>query len=86
MAKNSSKENTERQKVERSFETSLRRLEEIVESLEGGNTSLDESIKLYEEGMALARSCLTRLNEAKLKLKKIQKDSGGNLEEVDIEE
>ena len=38
-----------------------------------GDSSLEESIKLYEEGMVLAKSCMTQLNEAKLKLKKIQK-------------
>ncbi|MGO9480639.1 MAG: exodeoxyribonuclease VII small subunit [Candidatus Kryptoniota bacterium] len=67
------------------FEEALRRLEEIVETLEAGNSPLDGSIKLYEEGMTLAKSCMTQLNEAKLKLKKIQKNSGGALEETDLE-
>jgi len=67
------------------FEEALKRLEEIVETLEAGNSPLDDSIKLYEEGMTLAKSCMTRLNEAKLKLKKIQKDSGGAFEETDLE-
>lgn len=68
-----------------SFEEALKRLEEIVENLEAGNSSLEKSIKLYEEGMTLAKSCMTRLNEAKLKLKKIQKNSAGALEEIDLE-
>ena len=68
-----------------SFEESVKRLEEIVEILEGGNSSLEESIKLYEEGMALGKTCMTELNEAKLKLKKIRKDSSGGLEETDLE-
>ncbi len=68
-----------------SFEEALKRLEEIVEKLEAGNSSLEESIKLYEEGMILGKSCTTQLNEAKLKLKKIQKDTSGALEEKDIE-
>ncbi len=72
-------------KEELTFEESLNRLEQIVEVLEAGNASLDESIKLYEEGMTLAKSCMTRLNEAKLKLKKIQKNAGGALEESEIE-
>ena len=67
------------------FEEAMKRLEEIVETLEGGNSSLEESIRLYEEGMALGKSCMTQLNEAKLKLKKIQKASNGDLEEKDIE-
>jgi exodeoxyribonuclease VII small subunit len=68
-----------------SFEDSLKRLERIVEVLEGENSSLEESIKLYEEGMLLGKSCMTQLNEAKLKLKKIQKVSGGALEEAHLE-
>jgi len=68
-----------------SFEDAMKRLEEIVGTLESGNSSLDESIKLYEEGMTLAKSCMAQLNEAKLKLKKIQKTTGGAIEEVDLE-
>ncbi len=67
------------------FEEAQKRLEKIVEILEEGKSSLEESIKLYEEGMALGKSCMTQLNEAKLKLKKIQKDSSGVLEEEDID-
>ena len=67
------------------FEESLKRLEEIVDTLEAGNTPLDESIKLYEEGMTLAKSCMMQLNEAKLTLKKIQRAAGGAIEENDLE-
>ncbi|MCL4511323.1 MAG: exodeoxyribonuclease VII small subunit [Bacteroidetes bacterium] len=67
------------------FEEALKRLEEIVDTLEAGSVPLDESIKLYEEGMTLAKSCMTQLSEAKLKLKKIQKNFGGTLDETDIE-
>lgn len=74
-----------KQKEDLNFEESLKRLEEIVETLEAGNAPLEESIRLYEEGMMLAKSCVTRLDEAKLKLKKIQKSAGGALEETDIE-
>ncbi len=67
------------------FEESLKRLEEIVDTLEAGNAPLAESIKLYEEGMTLAKSCMMQLNEAKLKLKKIQRGAGGAIEENDLE-
>jgi exodeoxyribonuclease VII small subunit len=67
------------------FEEALKRLEDIVEALEAGNSSLEESLKLYEEGMSLAKSCMTQLNEAKLKLKKIQKSADGTVEEADFE-
>ncbi|MGB9592083.1 MAG: exodeoxyribonuclease VII small subunit [Candidatus Kryptoniota bacterium] len=68
-----------------SFEDSLKRLEEIVQMLEDGSASLEESLKLYEEGMSLAKHCIMQLNEAKLKLKKIQKNFSGELEETDLE-
>ncbi|MFZ1081179.1 MAG: exodeoxyribonuclease VII small subunit [Candidatus Kryptoniota bacterium] len=67
------------------FEKALKRLEEIVETLEAGDSPLEQSIKLYEEGMMLAKSCMTQLNEAKLKLKKIKMNSGGAFEETDLE-
>lgn len=74
-----------KEKEGHSFEEALKRLEEIVDTLEAGNSPLEESIKLYEEGMMLAKSCMTQLNDAKLRLKKIQKNFGGALEESDIE-
>ncbi len=74
-----------KQKSELTFEESLKRLEEIVDTLETGNAPLEESMRLYEEGMALSKSCMTRLNDAKLRLKKIQKNAGGALEETDME-
>ena len=46
------------------FETSLEKLEKIVERLESGKLSLEDSIKSFEEGMKLARSCEESLNEA----------------------
>lgn len=69
-----------------SFEQALGRIEEIVDRLEEGKSSLEESIKLYEEGMMLAKSCAAQLNEAKLKLKKIQKNAAGGFEESDLKE
>jgi len=45
-----------------SFEESLKRLEEIVEELEKGELSLDEALKLYEEGMYFSDRCLEKLN------------------------
>lgn len=51
-----------------SYEQSVKRLEEIVAMLEKGNLSLDESLKLYEEGALLSESCRKMLSEAKLKI------------------
>lgn len=50
------------------FEASLLELEKIVEKLEGGETSLDESIKLFEKGMELSNDCRKTLNAARHKI------------------
>ena len=59
-------------KKEKSFEESLRRLKEISETLEGNEVGLDDSIKLYEEGVKLAKKCYTTLSEAELKIKELK--------------
>ena len=65
------------------FEYSLKRLEEIVESLERGDVSLEDSLKMYEEGVQLSKVCLERLTQAELKLKKLTKDIDGKFELLD---
>lgn len=50
------------------FEASLSQLEKIVEKLEGGEISLDESIKLFEKGMELSNDCRKTLNNARQKI------------------
>jgi len=54
-----------------SFESSLQKLEEIVEQLEEPDLPLDKSLKLFEEGIKQARSCETRLTEAEGKVEKL---------------
>ena len=62
-----------------SFEKKLTRLEEIVHKMEGGEMSLDESLKLFEEGVKLSRDCNTELSEAEQKVKKlVGVDSNGD--------
>lgn len=46
---------------EPSYEQSLERLREVVDLLEGGNLGLEESLRLFEEGMSLSRRCEDRL-------------------------
>jgi exodeoxyribonuclease VII small subunit len=55
--------------VEKSFEDALKRVEEIVRSLEGNTPSLEESLALYEEGKTLIGFCLEKLESAEQKLK-----------------
>lgn len=63
----------------------MRRLEEIVESLEQGEVPLEDSIKMYEEGVVLSKTCLDRLYQTELKLKQLTKDVKGHFELLDIE-
>lgn len=53
------------------FESKLNRLEEIVQKMEKGDLALDDSLKLFEEGVRLSRECQQRLNEAEEKVKKL---------------
>ncbi|MFM8788563.1 MAG: exodeoxyribonuclease VII small subunit [Chthoniobacterales bacterium] len=72
----------------RSFEDSMKRLDEIVEQLEEDKLPLDKMIALYEEGIALARACGEKLEAAEQKVKLIAKKAGGAiaLEEFDERE
>lgn len=58
---------------ENSFESSLERLQQISDILEKGEVSLEDSIKLYEEGINLAKICYTTLKEAELKVTELKK-------------
>lgn len=59
------------------FEQALERLEQISRNLESGETSLDESLEMYEEGMKLIEFCNSKLNEAQKIIQKLTKTSGG---------
>ncbi|MEZ0535755.1 exodeoxyribonuclease VII small subunit [Caldicellulosiruptoraceae bacterium PP1] len=56
-----------------SFEDALKKLEEIVQKLEDGNLSLEESINIYEEGMKLSQKCNNILKSIEHKLVLIEK-------------
>ena len=61
----------------KSFEGSMKRLEEIVEQLDSGKLSLDESLKIFEEGIELSDFCSQKLKQAEKQIKKlIKKDDG----------
>ncbi|MEO0413826.1 MAG: exodeoxyribonuclease VII small subunit [Verrucomicrobiota bacterium] len=59
-----------------SFESSLRQLEELVESMEADKVSLDELIVKYEQGNQLYRVCEKKLNEAQSRIELIRKNGG----------
>ena len=57
--------------AEMSFEAALKRLEEIVRTLEKGEAPLDQSIELYQEGDRLKRHCEARLKAAQARIEQI---------------
>lgn len=61
------------------FEDALARLEQLVDTLEGGNLPLEDSLKAFEEGVALARRCATYLEEAERRIELLTRDEGGAL-------
>ena len=65
------------------FEHALKRLEDIVKTLEEGKVTLDDAMKLYEEGVDLSKQCLGKLSEAEVKLKRLSKDINGNFDLID---
>ena len=56
---------------ENSFETNLQKLEIIVEKLESGEIGLEESVRLYEEGMKIKKICDNKLKDIEMQIKKI---------------
>ena len=61
------------------FEDALQRIERIVDELEAGNLGLEESLKVFEEGVGLARRCAKDLDEAEKRIELLTKDEGGLL-------
>jgi exodeoxyribonuclease VII small subunit len=61
------------------FERSLARLEEVVQRLESPQLSLDEAMKLFEEGVALSRECQKQLEEAEGRVEILLKKTDGEL-------
>jgi len=60
------------------FETALKKLEDVVKKLEGGELSLDDSLKAFEEGVKLAGFCSKKLNEAEKRVELLNKQKDGS--------
>ena len=73
-------------KIGKTFESALKRLEEIVQALEEGETPLDEAMALYEEGLELSRFCSEKLKATELRLKKLSKSIDGQFQLTDFDE
>ena len=61
------------------FEKSLTRLEEVVKRLENADLSLDDSMKLFEEGVKLSRECQKQLEEAEGRVEILLKKADGKI-------
>lgn len=69
-----------------SFEEAIKRLDEIVKSLEKGDAPLGDSLKLFEEGTALIGKCDAMLNEAEQMVVKLKKGPDGQPVELPFED
>ena len=66
------------------FETALIRLDEIVSALENGNSKLESSLLLFEEGVGLIRACNEKLEQAEQKVKILVNNGNGSYDEQDF--
>ena len=65
----------------KTFEESMKQLEEIVEELESGNLPLEKTLKKFEEGVKLSKACNKKLDEIEQKVTILMKDSNGDIKE-----
>jgi exodeoxyribonuclease VII small subunit len=69
---------------EMTFEQAIARLEQIVRALDGGNAPLDESLALFEEGVALVKLCNSKLDKAEQRVKILVAGTDGEMSEIDF--
>jgi len=74
--------------MSKSFEESLKELEQIVTQLEEGDLALEESLKLFEDGVRLSRECRERLTTAERRIEVLMKEADGSLalQSIDLDE
>ena len=72
------------EKQNKSFESNMQRLEQIVRAMERGDVALEESLKLFQEGTELVRSCNELLDNARLQVKMIMTAPDGSPVEEDF--
>ena len=71
---------------ENKFEDAMKRLEDIVEDLEGGNLPLEDSLKAFEEGMKLLTFCSDKLDEVEKRVAVLVKESDGRYTKKSFDE
>jgi exodeoxyribonuclease VII small subunit len=67
------------------FEQALDQLENLVEAMEGGDLSLEDSLKAFEQGIKLSRECQTALSTAEQKVQLLLEENG-QLKAVDLDD
>lgn len=73
------------EKKKMTFEESVKRLEEIVQSLETGKSNLEESLTLFSEGVELVKVCNKMLDEAEQKVRVLTDDGNGHMVEKEMD-
>lgn len=69
-----------------SFENNLKELETLVESLESGKLSLEDSLSAFEKGVGITRECQQALKDAEQKVSLLSQNSQGNILSTDFED
>jgi exodeoxyribonuclease VII small subunit len=68
--------------AKKTFEQSMKQLEQIVQELESGDLSLEKAIKKFEEGIQLSKFCSNKLEETEKRISILLKDTNGEISEV----
>lgn len=69
-----------KEKEEKSFESCLAALEQVVEKIETGEMNLEESLATFENGVHLVKTCNEKLNEVEKRIELLTKDPDGKLQ------
>lgn len=72
--------------TDRKFESALEELEQVVEQLESGELSLEDSLSAFEKGVGLVRFCNQKLNDVEKKIEMLVKDKEGKLQLKELAE
>jgi exodeoxyribonuclease VII small subunit len=66
----------------KTFEESMKQLEQIVEELEDGDLSLEDALKKFEEGVLLSKFCFQKLDETEKKVSLLLREPNGQFQEI----
>lgn len=67
--------------AKKTFEQSMKQLEQIVQELESGDLPLEQALKKFEEGMELSRFCSQKLDETERRITQLMQNSSGRIVE-----